>query len=348
MSFVQFAQDDLVVSTQLITAPLWSGNSYTLSGSFYTSSAQETSISGKTYLNVYNLPINSSGSATQFSVAYGHISGSGSALFNALVNEKSPTRDVYGQFRNLVYGNDGAHEGPFNFGGSNGLSRDIFVINVNRSRYKESINPGTWQLQLKNGSNIINLTDDSNTNSTTTNFIGSNIYYNIVSGSLGYTYNSTSVQTNSGSYGLFFPNMGLIILNPRALSLSTANGGIGLSVDETAATSYTAGYNINNSTLFTVISASSAGFSANSRETVSSTYFFVNAKSTQLNYTTNPSITDSNGNLLFPVLVNNPQTYPTTVGLYNNNGDLLAVGKLSKPLAKDFTKQLTCRVKLEF
>jgi hypothetical protein len=343
MSFIAFAEDDSVISSETITSALWAGNSYNLSGSYYTSSAQETGSSGKFYLNVYQLPSNFSGSEVQFSVAYGHISGSGSALFNSFVNEKSPTRDVYGQMRNLVYGDEGS---VFNFGGSNGASRDIYVINVNRSRFKESIATGTWNLELRVGTGSIYLTDNSK-DSSITSFIGSNEVYYIVSGTNGNSYNSSSIQTNSGSYGLFFPDMGVFILNPRALSLPYSIGGLNMSINETPATSYTSSVNLNNRTLYTAI-ASGSVFSARSQETISSRYFFVNAKSSQLNYTTNPSIIDNNGNLLYPTLVDNPQTYATTIGLYNNSNELLAVAKLSKPLIKDFTKQLTCRVKLEF
>ena len=66
------------------------------------------------------------------------------------------------------------------------------------------------------------------------------------------------------------------------------------------------------------------------------------------NYTTNPTVIDSNGNLLYTSLIYNPQTYITTVGLYNTEGDLVAVAKLNKPLVKDFTKELLLRVKLDF
>ena len=38
----------------------------------------------------------------------------------------------------------------------------------------------------------------------------------------------------------------------------------------------------------------------------------------------------------------------TTVGLYNDVNELLAVAKLSKPLNKDFTKEALIRVKLDF
>jgi hypothetical protein len=342
MSFIQFQTDDSVVSSDIITAPLWTNNVYAMTSS-YTSSAQNFSNSGKFYLNVYNLPFGSSGSESQYSIAYGHVSGSGSALFNNLVNQNSPTRDIYGQFRNLVYGDEGS---VFNFGSNNGKSKDIYVISVNRSRFKESINPGTWNLKLSNGGNVIQLTDDS-TNTSITNYIGGNRVYNIVSGSNGNSYNSSSIQTNSGSYGFFLPDMGIYVLNPRALALPYANGGIGLTLNETAASSYVLTYNDNNNILFNAIK-NGLLFSAKSQETISARYFFVNVKSSQMNYTTNPSIIDSNGNVLYASLIDNPQTYPTTIGLYNDFGDLLAVAKLSKPLPKDFTHQITCRVKLEF
>lgn len=343
MSFIPFQEDDSVISTEAITAGLWTNNLYNLT-TFFTSSVQEASDSGKFYLNVYNSSVGSVGSEVQFAIAYGNVKGSGSALFNNLVNEKSPSRDVYGQFRNLVYGDEGS---SFNFGGNNGVSIDIFAISVNRSRYKEEINTGTWNLVLSNGGNAITLTDDSK-DSSTVNFIAGNRYYNIVSGSNGSSYDDSSIQTVSGSYGFFFPDMGLFILNPRALALSYgANKGLGLTIDQTAATAYTAGYSINNFRLFKTI-LDGVSFQANSQETLASRYFFVNAKSSQLNYTTNPSIIDNNGNILYPTLIDSPQVFPTTIGLYNDANELLAVAKLSKPLPKDFTKQITCRVKLEF
>lgn len=40
--------------------------------------------------------------------------------------------------------------------------------------------------------------------------------------------------------------------------------------------------------------------------------------------------------------------YATAIGLYNDNNELLAVAKLSKPLVKDFTKEALIRVKLDY
>lgn len=346
MSFIAFQPDDTIISTEVITAPLWSGNVYTLnSSSLFTSSVQETSVSSHSYLNVSNLNIIVSGSENQFSISYGHISGSGSAPYNSLVPEFTPTSNIYYQYYNVLYGNEGNTGSFFNFGGNNGNSGDIFVINVHRARYKESLQLGSLNLILTNGTSSIALTDDSN-NVSTTSYLGSNRVYNIVSGSNGLSYNSNVVQTNSGSYGVFLPDISTIILNPRALSLSQANGGIGLPIDWTASTSYTLVNNSNNTTLFNAIYNGNS-FSCNSQEIITSKFYDVHVKYGELNYTTNPSVIDSNGNILYTTLIDYPTTYPTTVGLYDANNTLLAIAKLSKPLQKTSTTTLTLRVKLQ-
>ena len=345
MSFIILdPTSDIVISSETLVSPTFTGNAYTLySSSFNTSSVQEATVSGKFYLNVYNGTYDASGSDVQFAIAYGHVSGSGSTPFNGYIPENTPTRDIYGQYRNLIYGDE---ESEFNFGGSNGSSKDIFVININRNHFKERVNVGSLNMRLVNNSASLYLTDDSG-DSSVTNFIGGNRYYNIVSGSNGRSYDSSSIQTNSGSYGFLFPDMGTIILNPRALSFTYANGGISMSLNETPSTSYTSSVNLNNKILFSSLQKTGS-FSLKSEETVTAKFFDVHVKYGQLNHTTNPSIIDDNGNLLYSTLINNPQTYPTTVGLYNNLNELLAVAKLSRPLPKDNTKTITVRVKLEF
>ena len=66
-------------------------------------------------------------------------------------------------------------------------------------------------------------------------------------------------------------------------------------------------------------------------------------------YSENPSfIKGATGEVYWDSYINAPQTYVTTIGLYNDQNDLLAVAKLSKPLLKDFTKESLVRVKLDF
>ena len=103
-----------------------------------------------------------------------------------------------------------------------------------------------------------------------------------------------------------------------------------------------------NLSLFTAISGG-ASFTLNSNETISSNYIFIRARSSEYNYSENPSfISGSTGEIVFNSFINTPRTYITTVGLYNDTNELLAVAKLSRPLPKDFTKEALIRVKLDF
>jgi hypothetical protein len=352
MSFGAYQTEDQVLSSDTIVAPMWSGDLTSLI-TFFSSSGQESEKSGNFFLNVYKDNILTTANAeSQFSIAYGHVNGSGSAYFNSLVPDKTPTRDIYGQFRSLIYGDESTN---FSFG-TNFTSKDIIVLSVNRARFKESFNPGSFFIKLKNGANQISLVDDS-TVTTTSTYVGTSRVYQILSGSYSSNTNlttpSSSNYTVSGSYGIIIPDEGLIILNPRALALAPgALGGIAASFNEYSSSEYAAGnynYNINNRLVYNFISSStSPTFNLQSSETISSRYFFTRVKNSEFNYTTNPTVIDSNGNLLYTQLIYNPQTYITTVGLYNNSGDLLAVAKLNKPLVKDFTKELLLRVKLDF
>lgn len=351
MSFGKYNTEDQVISSDAVISPMWI-NSVTTLNNYYTSSNQESSNSGKYFLGVY-ADLNSSQNSTneQFAIAYGHINGSGSAYFNGLITGATPTRNVYGQFRSLIYGDENT---SFTFGSSTTPSRDIIVISVDRARFKESFNPGSFYLTLKSGSNSIGLVDDS-TVTTTSTYVGTARVFQILSGSYnsttGLTTPSSSAYTNSGSYGIVIPDEGLIILNPRALALPPGPlGGIGAIFNEDSSTTVATanpGYNYNNRMIFNMLQAAPT-FSLQSYETVSSRYFFTRVKNAEFNYTANPTVIDNNGNLLYTQLIYNPQTYITTVGMYNDTGDLLAVAKLNKPLVKDFTKELLLRVKLDF
>ena len=342
MSYTLFDPSDYVISADSVTAPAWSSNIPTLS-TFFTAS---TGVSSSFYLDVYNTQTANINSAIQFSIAYGHISGSGSAPINTLVPQYTPTRINFGQFRNLIYGDA---EAAVNFGQGNTNSTDLIAITVDRNRYKESLFPGTFNLKLTNGTSL-NLTDNSK-DVTTITYLDCGRVFNIISGSNGTVGNvpaptgvTTPGVTVSGSYGLFLPDIGTIILNPAALSLTSLQGGIGL----TMYSGNNSAQNLTNATtIFNAISASGA-FQLNSEETISSNYIFVRVKNGEYNYTTNPSIITGSGEFIYSNFINSPQTYPTTVGLYNTNNDLLAVAKLSKPLVKDFTKESLIRVKLDW
>jgi hypothetical protein len=335
MSFKRFDPEDFVVSSDSITSTLWSNSVPTLT-QFYTNSIQEASSAGNYYLSVYNT--SSTEQEVQFDVVYCDSQGSGSVWFNQIVDYASPTKTMYGQYRALILEDENA---SFIFGkGTNVVTSPFFwVLSIERARYKQSLFPGSLNLVISGSTNTINLTDDS-LDSPVNTFIGSSRVYQLISGSNGTAGSiaNSGYVAGSGSYGLVFPDLGTIILNPFALSQS-----IGLFPSRSFNSD-----GLNNGRLYNAISGGNA-FSLNSEETITSDYVFVRARNSEFNYSENPSfISGSTGEVIFDNFINSPQVYITTVGMYNDSNELLSVAKISRPLLKDFTKEALIRVKLDF
>jgi hypothetical protein len=337
MAFKRLDPEDFVVSSDSITSTLWSTGNPALT-EFYTSSIQQAGSSGNYYLSVYQTSSLLDDAQVQFDIVYADALGSGSTWFNAAVPGNSYTKTMYGQYRSLILEDENS---SFIFGtGNNILTTDNFwVLSIERARYKQSLFPGSLNLQISGSAGIINLTDNSRDVLVNT-FIGTSRVFQLISGSNGTagTLANSGYLPNSGSYGLVFPDLGTIILNPYTLSQSIAvspsrsNNSDGL----------------NTQRLFTAIDLGNS-FTLNSQETITSDYVFVRARNSEFNYSENPSfISGSTGEVIYDDFINNPQVYITTVGMYNDSNDLLAVAKLSRPLIKDFTKEALIRVKLDF
>lgn len=338
MSFKRLDPEDITISAEAVVAPAWSQQQTQLTA-FYTSSDQVSSNTGNYYYNIYNLSPTTTGTAIQFAAAYGNRLGSGSVNINGIVG-KSPSSITYGQYRTLVNGDE---DTDFTFGTT--TPNSVYIISVNRSRYKEKLQPGTFNLTLTSGSNTIKLTDNS-VALTTISYTDSGRVYDIVSGSNGVAFTgltTTGFTPNSGSYGKFLPDVGIIILNGEALKGPVVGGGIAAVLNETNNSETPS-----NLDLFYSMITQGASFSVRSEETISSNYVFIRVRNSEFNYSTNPSNITGSGELRYDVMINNPQTYITTVGLYNDNNDLLGVAKLSKPLLKDFTKEALVRIKLDY
>ncbi len=346
MSFKRFTPSDFLVSADSVTAPCWYNNTYDLT-TFFSSSTQEASSQGDYVLAVYQTASTDSTAAIQFYLGYANKFGSGSTPYNASLPAYSPSSTLYGQWRNLILEDENA---SFIFGSV--TQSDFFIVSVERANYKQSLFPGSLNLAIKSGSTTINLTDNSNDVSVVPYINGTRVYQ-IVSGSNGSAVATTPAgstvagQTASGSYGWFLPDLGACLLNAQALALTAASGGIAL-LYSGSQYSVSASNGFNNTRIYNAISGAGS-FELNSQENVTSDFVFVRPQNAEFNYTTNPSfISGSTGQVLYSTFINNPQTYITTVGLYNDANELLAVAKLSRPLVKDFTKEALIRVKLDF
>jgi hypothetical protein len=85
---------------------------------------------------------------------------------------------------------------------------------------------------------------------------------------------------------------------------------------------------------------------------INSTLVFCRATADEFNYSTNPTFTDSDGKIQVIDTgqedVQRTFTMPTTVGLHDEFGNLLAVAKVSRPIEKNDEKDITFRIRLDF
>jgi hypothetical protein len=350
--FTRFDLASDIIDNQktIVTNGLFSGNAASLTVA-YTSSLQ-TSSSKTYYYDVWNGT--DSLAESQFSVAYGHKLGSGSSAQGTL--NDSPTRAIYSQYRLLLLNPE---DSTFTFGNGQN-SNSIYAINLNRARIKDKLDPGNWQLSLTNlsgsfyannvhtGSNVkvagdvtVSLIDDSG-QTQQTNLTTAGRVFNIVSGSItSGIYNAA----NPVYYGLAYPDMGVLVLNANVLDTSMSFN--------TVTGSNIAGDNAWK--LFTSVSgamslnSSTNAFQARNEETVTSTHYFVRIKNGEYNFSNNPTfVTGSVGEFAQPTFIGDPKVYITTIGLYNNRQELLAVAKLSKPIQKSFNNEALIKIKLDY
>ena len=323
-----------------ISSGMWENGSGTLTA-FYTSSTQSGS-SADYYLDVYGTnPQSDSTAKPQFSIAYGHFNGSGS-LGAKGVDGNRASAAIYRQLANTLLG---PTEEKFTFAGSGGrITPDyVYAISIARQQLREKMDPGNWEIHIS-GSGYpqkkYKFIDDSGATSNPTVNQGGRVF-NIVSGSIAsgtaVTHTAAASQ-GSGAYGLFYPDLGIIIFNGPALNASASLS--------TNVTSNTAGGNVVE--FFEDIKVAGK-FQARREEVITSQHYFCRVPNKEFNFSSNPTFTSgSDGDFTVGTFFKNPKSFITQVGLYNDNNELLAVAKLSKPLLKTYSKEAIIKVKLDF
>ena len=337
------SSDVLRDEKDIVSSGMWENGSGTLT-SFFTSSTQSGS-SGAYYLDVYGTnPQSDSTAKAQFSVAYGHVNGSGSAGAVGIDGNRA-SATIYRQLVNTLLG---PNEDKFVFANSTGDTPEpdyIYAISIARQQLREKMDPGNWELHLS-GSDIpgqyglTKLIDDSAATTNPTINQGGRVF-NVVSGSIAggtaSTYEAASDQPGGG-LGLFYPDLGIIILNGPALN-ATASLSTGLA-------SNTEGGNVGK---FYEAIRGEDKFQARREEVITSQHYFCRVPNSQFNFSSNPTFTSgSNGDFTVRTFEKNPKTFITQVGLYNAQNELLAVAKLSKPLLKSYSREALIKVKLDF
>jgi|TARA_R110001583_G_scaffold59149_1_gene176081 hypothetical protein len=345
-TFQIFDKENDVVENQrtTISSGLWSGGSGTLTAAFTQST--NGNITGS-FLDIYNEDPNLSSSAeVQYAIGYAHYDGSGSTgNTTKLTTGGRQSAALYSQFRNVLLA---PNTDKFEFTSSPTASgdKDFYFVSFQRARQREKIDPGNWELHLSGlmpagdtFDSVVKLIDDSGAATNVTVNQGGRVF-NVVSGSVADGVNVTAAaETTFGAYGLFYPDLGIVLLNAKMAELS---GGLG--VNARSADAFT-----NRPQVFYNSIKSGSYFAARREEEISSTNFFVRVNNKKFNFSSNPTFaTGSDGSLTQPTFFKDPKTFITQVGLYNDENELLAIAKLSQPLLNSYSREAIIKVKLDF
>jgi len=339
-STFNLAEDVVDNVKETVTAGLWSDNLGSLT-TFFTSSDQTTS-QRRYYTDVYQDAPANDGAAVQFSIAYGNANGSGSS--NLGTNQTPASQAIYSQYRNLLLEPTSTRFTTTDSGSTD----SIYVVNIKRNRVKERLDEGNFELPLLQiSSRATNATGSVTVSGTQVTLIDDSTVADATVGSSGRVYNIVSGSLSSGVYtpatpvyyGKFYPDHGVMVLDGNRLDQVLAF--------DTNVTSDSEGNN--HFAMYHSISGSSSGFQARNSQKITSTHYFVRVKNGQYNFSNNPTYTTgSDGVIAQSTFIGDPKTYITTIGLYNNRQELLAVAKLSQPLLKSFSREALIRVKLDY
>ena len=339
--------DQVNGKVEVVTTGLWTGNTGSLS-TFVTSSSQSAA-SLNYYTNVYN----EAAGDVQYAVAYGHKFGSGSVSLDNDDSSTLATKATYAQYKQLLL-DQGDDKFKFYSGSTEDghESDDIYIINVSRARYKEKMDAGNWSVILSGSNQTFNFIDNSGKKFSDSVGKAGRIF-NIGSGSLNLgteseaTINSL-IDSNGRGYGKFYPDQGIIVLNPTAIHQT-----IGTSVDSgsNSGASVYEGITREGQNQFLLHEAIRGGgdFQARRTENVSTSHYFIRATNREYNFSNNPTfVTGSDGSFAESTFEKDPKTFITTVGLLNDANETIAVAKTSQPIPKSFYKEVLIKVKLDF
>ena len=350
---------DTITSQITVTNGYHDGGVGTLAGSNYTTS----SLSSTQKKYYYNIQYNSK---DHFSVTYGHKEGSGSSVQTSTT--EGETKAVYRTFYNMTETDSERLRdttGWLMVDGTNSTNAvtqsDVYVVAAERLQMKDRLNPGTWTMKLsgsitgldnKATSSFLTLTDNSKTTAPSSAPFGER--YDIVSGSAG----SVVVAASTKTYGFFYPDAGVMVFSANALSSSLPGtkgfiqSGSGFAKSGTVGNGFAQDLRVtsaadNANKMRIALQKGSVTLRSEEQQYIFD--HFCRARANEYNLSQNITFwSGSNYKIRHDDMVTNPQVYISEVGLYDSAGSLMAVGKLSSAINKNFSSEAIIKVRLTY
>jgi hypothetical protein len=369
MSTIKKLQTEDVTSTRTLLHESIPVTGSLISGTYGTG-ADVRGLNIKTYdhgmfQSVYDYPYLSSSANHIFDVTYGVYEESSD--YPTLASGNADKHNLYHEMAQMLVGFDiTASVEPFRVSGSYDTTESVIpdpgFINFARLLSKDEIQKGTFRLTLGLDTDRENPFDhlfyigdygaSSSFNDT-----------NSPAGEFGVLRSGSSTSADGvdqgKALGVIYYQTGLVVLDLSAtLDLAAAEQsatGDGITFVKSTNTSpaeltYTG--SIESGTIDELSDALRHriyNIEFNNTTELNSTIYFCRAGANEFNFSSNPTyLSGSQIRVKENVPKNNPHSYITTVGLYANDGALVATAKLSEPIKKDPSNDLTIRVRLDY
>ena len=312
------------------------------------------------FQSIYDYPYLSSSANHIFDLAVGYDETSVLSASTSIQNAKKI--NMYNQMTQVLLGyskdtGEVVHkfEADLNIHDDDAYMKEVFFINLSRLITKDQIKKGSFSMKVATGSwadattagDVITLTDTSaSADSQTATVLG---------GDYGLLYQQGPTKEPT-VYGLVFYQAGVLVLTASLFQADADRGQIenqdfSAQIGDLVANAKTVRGALSSSTVSASCNALRhriCDISFNNTTEINSNIYFCRVPWNRFNYSTNPTYVSGAQIQVKNIGSDTPIAYVTTIGMYNSAGELLATAKLSEPLRKDPTNELTLRVRLDY
>jgi len=302
---------------------------------------------------VYDYPYLSSSDNNIFSITAGYASGS--AFQDANNQQDAKKINVYNEFAQVLVPYDVSgniqqfdQDGDITAGGTKMDS--CFFVSFSRLLTKDEIKKGSFTFSLYGSSSLGSITAVHRGQPNTISDTGAATSFKVNSptGEYGLLYSGSNA--NNTVVGHLYYQAGVAVLTSSILEAAVpTNGTDGTMVTSPTGTAKALFEGGTIDELANALRYAYTNIDFNNTTELNSTIYFTRANTADYNYSSNPTYLSASkilvkGNNAFA----EPVSYITTVGLYSADNELLATAKLSEPLKKTPSNELTLRVRLDY
>ena len=296
------------------------------------------------FQSVYDYPYLSSSANHIFDITVGY--STNSSLSGAASTQNAKKINIYNQFAKVlvqpdITGSIQEFDQDGNISGAGTKMKECFFLPFSRLLVKDEIKKGSTTFSIYTGSTYA----APNSALTISDHSASTDYkVNSPAGEYGLLYTSSVPPIANTSVGHIYYQAGIVVLTasifdtvPGTSKFGSTNEDVDASLTGSSITGSTDGLRnrLNN-------------IQFNNATELNSSIYFCRAAANEFNYSSNSTYLTGSKIRMKNFRKDTPASYVTSIGLYSSDNVLLATAKLSEPLRKDPSNELTLRVRLDY